>query len=405
MNPQRYFIPLAALLLVVTGLLIQLRTTLAMERENEQWQQRLLAVRPPAPHGLPQSPEGPIQWRNVLKHPRALNYLRERIQRMTKEEMIAALEEIAAIEDLSRDTRSTLESMFQQPLCDLDPEMGLNWFIRGFQRDRRDVGGWQAKVFYQWAQRDPTAAIAWYERQLADGKFEPLALDGRSGPRDCFEGALAGVLMATDPVAAAKRMAALSMGDRVDALWVCSSMAVNEATDLAFANLVRSQVSGRNGINLLTYQAKRAVTKDSLASAAAYLDRIHATPAERTACVEVAAKEFVSRRTWERKPAAEDFALIREWLATQAPEIADRTIGSALAESAASFPGGQGPQNLSFQEAAALALQERETSGNDEVLAVFLCGNAALHNKPASRDLAARIADPERRQKILDLLK
>jgi hypothetical protein len=69
MNSKRYLIPSAAFLLVVTGLLIQRRTTLAVESENEQWQQRLSAVRPPAPHGLPQSPEGPIQWRNVLKHP------------------------------------------------------------------------------------------------------------------------------------------------------------------------------------------------------------------------------------------------------------------------------------------------------------------------------------------------
>jgi len=183
-------------------------------------------------------------------------------------------------------------------------------------------------------------------------------------------------------------------------------MAVNPDNDLAFANLVRSQTSGSNGTNLLTYQAKRSVAKDSLAGAAAYLDRIQASPAERTACVAEAAEQFVTGRTWERKPAAEDFTLIREWLATQAPEIADRTIGSVLAESVASFPSGQGPQKLSFQEAAAFALQEHETSGNDAVLAAFLSrSSAASANKQASLDLANRIADPVTRQKILDLLK
>ena len=398
-------IPLAVLLVTVTCLFLQHRSVTAMERDIAALQ-TLLAAPPahatPAPAPRPE----PIRWGQLTgKWPPDLwDRLRRQIAGMTKEEMIAALNEIAAL-DISRDLRRALESMFLEPLAAMDPELALTRFCGQFKTDRREEGSQQAKIFHQWAKQDLAAATAWFERQLAAGTFDPLALDGSSPARINFEGALVRVLLSSDPAAAARRMAAMSKKDRVLILWCCTHYtAVPEANQATFVRLAREQVPAKDVGSLIASQAMNQLTRDSTANVLAYLDRIQATPAERAICVVPVASDLVRRGGPNQPPDRAAFDRMREWVQSQTPDRTETITGQILAKIVRT-PANDKPATLEFAAAAALALEYRQLSDNDDVLCAFLTDPAARYNIEQARQLAAHITDPARREEILNQLK
>jgi hypothetical protein len=60
---------------------------------------------------------------------------------------------------------------------------------------------------------------------------------------------------------------------------------------------------------------------------------------------------------------------------------------------------------MEFSEAAELAVQYNDASGNDDVLSTFLDRGPARQNKEQARLLAEKISDPKRREEILKSLK
>ena len=57
---------------------------------------------------------------------------------------------------------------------------------------------------------------------------------------------------------------------------------------------------------------------------------------------------------------------------------------------------------MEFSEAAELATQYHQASGNDEVLIKFLNSGSAYSHKEEALALAAKITDPKRREEILN---
>ena len=91
---------------------------------------------------------------------------------------------------------------------------------------------------------------------------------------------------------------------------------------------------------------------------------------------------------------------MREWTTSQAPGTTDQVTGVALANST------QGTQKLEFSEAAALATQYHEASGNDEVLTGFLMAyDPDKGSKEEARVLAQKISDVKKREEILTRFK
>jgi hypothetical protein len=414
--------PVVALAIAGIWLGSQRQSISTLERESAVLQKAIAARNsgssPDSPRDKPASPakvakdKEPIDWKKVaaqfdemrqvggMADMRTMMRFQQRLQAMSKEELVAAFDEIAAL-DLPRQSREALEQMLLDPLARKDPEFALTKFVDRLQ-DPGGIFNWTlANAMQQWAKNDPSAAIAWFDRQIAAGKFESKSLDGRSQSRIQFEGLIINTLLGADPEAAGSRLASLPEDQRDDALSQLTQQ-LKEEDQLAFAKLVREQLSEKDQARTLARQASRLVGKDGYSSVTAYLDRIQATPAERVACVERAAESKIQSISFQKRVTREDLDAMREWVSAQAPERTGAVTGKALAVAA------RNGQTIEFSEAAALAVQYHDASGNDEVLSSFLNEwptRQNEENKAQSRALAEKISDGKRREEILKKLK
>jgi len=289
-----------------------------------------------------------------------------------------------------------LEQMIILPLVEKDPELALTRFIHRLGDSSLT---WQFSLAMQkWAKKDPAAASAWFDQQIAAGKFDSKALDGYSQSRVDFEEILLDTMLSTDPEAAGRRLAAMPEGGRFAVLSGFSYQPLKDEEQLAFATLVREQVSKENQARCLAVQACLVGNEGGYAKATEFLDRIQATPAERSASVGLVAKTSIQTITQKSKITREDIDTLREWVTTQAPESTGRATGRALADAV------QGSHKLNFSEAAELAVQYHEASDNDDVLSSFLAAGPARQNKEQARILAGKISDAKRREEILQNL-
>lgn len=417
MKPKLLLPPVVALIIVVAWLGNGRQKIAALEKESAVLKLRLAARsdgfatddarEKGKPSGKPAKGKEPIDWKQVAAQMLEMNQgggmgdmrtmirLQQRVQSMEKEELVAALDEVAAL-DLPEQSRQMLEQMLIGQLCQKDPELALTRYLDRLSDERGSMSWQLANAMKEWTKKDPAKAVAWFDKQIAAGKFDSKSLDGKSRPRMQFEGALIVNLLSRDEAAAAARLEALPENQRGELLRHYSSHDVKTEDQLAFANLVRGEVPEMEQGNTLAQIAARETHRDGYNGVTEYLDRIKATPSERAACVEEAAESRIQNLSHTRKITAEDIDAMREWATTQSPDTTDRVTGTTIARST------ELNQRLDFSEASALALKYHEASGNDEVLIGFLSSSAAHSNQDKARELAARISDAARREEILE---
>ncbi len=322
---------------------------------------------------------------------------RQRMDAMSTRELIATLDEIAAL-GLPAESRENLEWTLLDSLARKDPVLAL-----GLIKDR---GGLNSFLFshlisdalLRWAKTDSVAAGAWFDQQIAAGEFKAKTLDGVSS-RQMFESSLIGMLLTTSPEAAARRFAALPEDQRGNVLHMYSLTTVPAEIQLAHAQLVRAQVPAKDQAGTIASQASSLIKPGDYSAITAYLERIDATPAERAACAMKAVQNMNPKIQNSNHLTREDIDDLRAWVDSQASDSTDTVTGMALGEAA------QGNRKMEFAAAAELAVQYSVAGGNDEVLATFLTSYAAQSNKAAARALAGKIADEKRRAEILVSLK
>lgn len=413
--------PVLALVLAGAWIGRQRQSISTMENESVLLQKHIAAARASgsaadAAHAKPAGPaklakdKEPLDWKKIagqfeemqrtggMGDMRTMIRLQQRMRSMTTEELVSSLDEIAAL-DLPEDARSMLEQMLIGPLVQKDPELALSRYIDRLQDDRGAMAWQLSTAVGEWAKKDPAKATAWFDQQIAAGKFDSKALDGKSQTRSQFEGALINVLLGSDPDAASRRLSAMPADQRGEVLGQYPFQQLKEENQLAFAKLVRDQLPEKDQTETLAKQASRLVGDDGYANVTGFMDRIAATPAERTACVEQAAESRIQSISYQKKVTREDLDTMREWTKIQAPDSTDSITGKALANSL------QGSRKMDFSEASELALHYRETSGNDDVLTSFFDGYSARQNKDQARLLAEKITDEKRREEILKKLK
>jgi hypothetical protein len=358
---------------------------------------------------LTSDPEkGPINWKGFaaafeemnasggLGDRRLLDRYEKRIMAMSVDELNAAMDEIAAL-DLSEEIRRSLESKLMGRLADLTPETMLHRFIGRMSDD----GGNSvfSEALANWVKKDRAAATAWFEREIAAGRFNSRSLDGISSTRMEFEGTMIRVLLPTDPDAAAARLAALPLGQRDAALRAHPFMFYfTEKNHIAYAKLVREQLPENDQAGAISRLiASRASNLDFVTQ---YLKRIEATPDERAACVEYAALEKLHRGSSQAKLTREALEEFREWANSQAPQSTNKATGKAFALLLAQRQG-----QTSFADLAAFAAQYHDVGAGDEILLPMLESPLALKNKDEARALAGKLSDEKRRNELLEKLK
>ena len=430
MKPSLFIPPVAALALAGTWLAIQHQAITTLEQQSAALHKAIAARSSDAsaesPNTKPADPtkaantKEPIDWKKLAAQfteirqarstsdTRPLMRFRQRLQAMSKQELVAALDEIAAL-DCPTETREMLEAMICSPLVEKDPELALTKFIdrfhdrNGFPYGNNVLPTWMQLPYamQKWAEKDPASASAWFDQQIAAGKFDSKSIDGRSRSRESFEAFFLETQLGTDPEAAGRRLAAMPEDQRDAVLAGISYQPLKDEEQLAFATLVREQVSKENQAPTLAEQASNLFGKKDYAKVTEFLDRIQATPAERTASVEQVAESSIQTISHQSKITREDIDTLREWVNAQAPESTGRTTGRALANAL------QGSHKLEFSEAAELAAQYHDASDNDDVLYSFLRNSwsVAGENKEQARILVGKISDAKRREERLRWLK
>ena len=187
--------PAVALLVVGTSLGLQRRAIFTTEQDCAALRDHLAAAAglPPAKSADPNKntkPGAPINWQTLAGQfdemqragatadMRVMLRFQQRLQTMTREELIAGLDAIPAL-NLSTNSRSMLEQTLISPLIEKDPEYVLKRFIDTLQDDASGLKWHLPNALRDWARQDPATADAWLDTQIAAGKFDSKTLDGK----------------------------------------------------------------------------------------------------------------------------------------------------------------------------------------------------------------------------------
>lgn len=321
--------------------------------------------------------------------------LKKQLSAMSREEIIAALEQISAM-GLSEEEMRPLEEFFIGSLAEIDPEAALDRFSDHIRDGSLESRGHLAKALQAWAKKDPRAASSWLDRQIQSGLFDSLALDGRNEARLQFEASLVGELLTSDPAAAGMRIAALPEEQRREVLEPIPFADLSDAAQQAYVELVRELVPKDENAGSLVHIVVELVPEGGYDKVDAFLDRIDASDEERAVSARQAASTQLGELASERPLVRQDIEDMRSWLKTHSPGDVDTVTGRALGEVV------QDGGKLSFQEASDMVLNYQKSSGSDDVLVAFLRSFAARSNLERATSLAAMIKDPALRQKILN---
>lgn len=420
LKPSSLIFPVSALAIAGVWLVTQHRSIYSLEQasnflENAIASQSTYNIAGSQPEKLSYiaqaaKDKGPLDWKKVSArfseicgsrakgHTLEMMTLEERLMAMSHEEVIAAFDEIAAL-DLTKKLRTGLEDLLIFGLFEKAPEIVMTK-INGRLRDGDESLSWQFSiVMYDWAAKDPTAAFKWFDQQIGAGAFDSKSLNGINGDRLNFEKLLITSLLPTDPDATARHLAALPEDQRCRALPLFSEK-IDGTNEAALVKLIRDQLPEKQQGEALATRVS-CIVKESggYSEVAEFLNLIQATPAERTVCVERAAESELQEIYRDKKITREDLDMMREWVTSQAPDSTDIVTGKALAN--ASRNGGK----IEFSEAAKLILEYHTAAGNDEILTSFLCGQSASQNREQARILAQNISDPISRGEILKKFK
>jgi hypothetical protein len=414
-----FILPIVALSCVAIWITTERRSTTLLEKRSSVLKEALaarasgsgmdaVASKPKSADQLAKD-KGPIDWKKVVAQLTEMRsggmgdirtYLRldRKFSALSKEELISALDEITTL-DMPEETRRMLQQLLLEPLCQKDPEYALTRYSSGMD-DQDGALNWRlGRALTVWAGKNPAAATAWLDQQVAAGKLDSKSLDGKSRARMRFEGSLIMALISTDPAAAVARLTSLPEDQRADSLQGIG-YGIKDKDQLAYANLIRSGLPEKAQAEAFESQIGYVLRGEGYTEVTEYLNRIQATPAERAICVERAVKSKINQLSRDRKVTREDLDAMREWTTRQAPGTTDQVTGVALANST------QGTQKLEFSEAAALATRYHEAAGNDEVLIGFLMAyDPDNGSKEDARVLAAKISDVKKREEILSRFK
>ena len=317
------------------------------------------------------------------------------VKAMGNEELVTKIEEIMAL-DLEEKIRWNLINEFLRPLIDQDAELALRrLFGKLGKGDRSLSGAWMA-----WSTKDIRAATAWFDEQIAAGKVDPKRLDGSDGCRVYFEGQLVRLLLACDPAAATRRVENLHPDLRDNVIEQCVPKA-DAPTQKAWADLVRSQLPEKDSLETIASYVPPWVENGDFSKVMAYMEKIAATPLERSACVKHTIDNWTRQTSFTGEVTIEGIESLRTWADGQEPGLSKNLTRDAIGD----MFGNNQQSAMTLESVESIVAHYQAMEGGDEVLAQALehsmDGN---HKKDYVSALAARLPDEERRAKILKKL-
>ncbi len=308
---------------------------------------------------------------------------------MSEDELMAAHTEI---NDFSSDDRvALLEAAILENLELHNPEYAFSQHIANYKNDWNINEG--LSRFHLWLARDPAAATAWYESEVAKGTFDE-ASEQNYRLRQPFEAGFIRSLLISDPAAAESRMNQIPPEHRKEL--VISYLDASENDPKALVDLIRKTVSKEEQVELVVSKAMPHEDIFDSAKALEGLSRINATPEERSVFVQAHASRYLTHDTFN------DASLkrYREWSLAIEPRSADRFTGLAFAQYAKE-------NQWRERHITKLAIDYHSMGAGDDFIIGFVEGSGTSRTPlplESARALAMKIADQTRRNQILEKL-
>jgi hypothetical protein len=277
-------------------------------------------------------------------------------------------------------------------ISEKDPRMALERFVDE-AGDENSSGVWQVRTALRdWSEKQPAAAAAWLDRQIAAGKFTNKSLDGKNHEHNRLEAVLVTALLKANPGAAAARVMALPEYQREDLFRQDYYFQVPADSEDSYAALVRETMSPGNATAILAHAAGTMASMENYKRVDNFISSANVTQVEKQAIVEDVVKRMVSLEEGQVIDVGklED---ARAWASAYSPEAADKATGAAFA--ATLDRGGD------FKKASEMMLKFHETANGDEVLAGFLRSKQVSLRPPGETGpLIGKIKDPALREEI-----
>lgn len=301
--------------------------------------------------------------------------------------------------------REDLEWLMLKELETQDPEFAFSQYIAKYQKEGKVPA--RIGMFDKWLARDPIAATAWYETQLATGVFYK-GLGGRSPILLPFESAFIMSLLGSDPSAAEQRMNNIPRemrGGLGGYMWE-----VPKENRAAFVDLLRKTMPMEDYMGILR---NNSVTEYnfSLSNDAEpqkvqkNLDSLGVTPEERSTLMVQQFSELAKYRAMRDRgntPSREKFDAYRQWFQAVDPSSTDRAMGFALRTYL------EGSMTAGAQDfVERIAMDYHRSGAGDDLLLPLLEGSAngsVAFPRDRARGLAAMISDARLREELLKRL-
>jgi hypothetical protein len=327
---------------------------------------------------------------------RTIMRVQRTLMEMSAEELATQLEEIAAL-DIDDRTKEQLQGMLLGALAEKDHKMVIERFAGKTVRENTATH-WSVQVALgKWVEKEPAAAVAWMDKQIAEGRFESRSLDGKSQERIRFEGILVAEFLKKDPAMASARVAGLPEDQREDLFKQGIAYNMPTENESSYIKLVRDSLPSDKVGGILAQTAGHLVQIRGYERGDGFIANAMATDEEKNAIVAQVMKQKLSYLEGSEIN-VEDMDKARAWGATHSPSAVDTATGQALANTL--WRGGD------FKTASELVLKYKTKSGNDVVLAAFLKSDAVqLSAANDAKALIGQIKDPKLREEIRALPK
>ena len=413
MKTIEFIPPAAAIAVAAVWLGSQNRSISSLVGENTLLRERLEAARHATPGAggendasalLPAGKDGKprkIDWKQLalnqvpsseggsVEDIRKSMQLRNLLLELSADELVNGLDSLADL-DLPPAVKQQLEAALIEVMTEKDPGLAVERLVSRMDDDRMS---WQlGGAFRRWAEKDPAAAIAWMDKQLADGKFESKTLDGKSELRVRCEAGLVAALLGTDPPAALARLQTLPEDQRASVFNQGMFFRIKPGTELAVADLIRNSIPEKERASTLGNTGGLLVHQGGFDRVGDFLSKIGASEKERESVVSAAVRNHSHRIDQKPGALAEGMEKNRDWIRKEAPAALDRITGQTLANFAS---------RDRFEEAAQLAEKYHAESGNDEVLIPLLQNSyVQANNRDRIFQLVDKISDETKRNEI-----
>ena len=315
--------------------------------------------------------------------------LRQLLVEMNEDELTAAYQEMNAL-PLSPKNRWELEDVMLYYLESKNPEFAFSQHIARFEKNDQLTDG--IGRFDEWLNRDPAAATAWYEGEVAKGTFDKT-LDGKSSLRLPFEAAYVRSLLASDPAAAESKMNAISPEQRKELFATYFKYPQGDPKPLV--DLIRKTMPKEEQAELVITQIHVLRDTDKVLERLAI---INATQEERSLLLQKLASKYLNSDKL-------DNALLkqyRDWSLAVDPSSSDRSAGLAFAQYTENR---QTPQD--YEYLTKLAIEFHGLGAGDDFIIGLVEGSGTSRTPlplENARTLAMKISDQTRRNQILEKL-